>query len=94
MLTLSREEDECKPLVVGLLNATFGNLTEVIVSLYALKAGLLRVVQLSLLGSILSNMLLVLGGDGVLHLQTRLQTACFQRLKLTYDKLLSSFSLN
>ena len=32
-----------------------------IVSMYALKAGLLRVVQLSLLGSILSNMLLVLG---------------------------------
>jgi|AntAceMinimDraft_1070359.scaffolds.fasta_scaffold10521_1 Ca2+:H+ antiporter len=49
------------PTVGGLLNATFGNLTEVIVSIYALRAGLLRVVQLSLLGSILSNMLLVLG---------------------------------
>ena len=49
------------PTVGGLLNATFGNLTEVIVSIFALKAGLLRVVQLSLLGSILSNMLLVLG---------------------------------
>lgn len=45
----------------GLLNATFGNATELIVSIFALKAGLLRVVQLSLLGSILSNMLLVLG---------------------------------
>ena len=45
----------------GLLNASFGNATEMIVSMYALKAGLLRVVQLSLLGSILSNMLLVLG---------------------------------
>mmetsp|Transcript_25278 Transcript_25278/g.83029 ORF Transcript_25278/g.83029 Transcript_25278/m.83029 type:complete len:378 (-) Transcript_25278:48-1181(-) len=45
----------------GLLNATFGNATEVIVSLFALNNGLLRVVQLSLLGSILSNMLLVLG---------------------------------
>ena len=42
----------------GLLNATFGNATEMIVSIFALKAGLLRVVQLSLLGSILSNMLL------------------------------------
>ena len=49
------------PTVGGLLNATFGNLTEVIVSIFALRAGLLRVVQLSLLGSILSNMLLVLG---------------------------------
>lgn len=33
----------------GLLNATFGNATEMIVSLYAIKGGLLRVVQLSLL---------------------------------------------
>ncbi|XP_044473436.1 vacuolar cation/proton exchanger 5-like isoform X2 [Mangifera indica] len=47
--------------VGGLLNATFGNATELIISIYALKRGLLRVVQLSLLGSILSNMLLVLG---------------------------------
>jgi len=45
----------------GLLNATFGNATEVIVSFFAIRNGLLRVVQLSLLGSILSNMLLVLG---------------------------------
>lgn len=45
----------------GLLNATFGNATEMIVSIFALRDGLLRVVQLSLLGSILSNMLLVLG---------------------------------
>lgn len=49
------------PTLGGLLNATFGNLTEMIVSFFALKGGLLRVVQLSLLGSILSNMLLVLG---------------------------------
>ncbi|KAK4851343.1 hypothetical protein QYF36_014303 [Acer negundo] len=47
--------------VGGLLNATFGNATELIISLYALKSGMIRVVQLSLLGSILSNMLLVLG---------------------------------
>ena len=31
----------------GLLNATFGNATELIVSIFALRAGLLRVVQLS-----------------------------------------------
>ncbi|XP_073140775.1 vacuolar cation/proton exchanger 3-like isoform X1 [Henckelia pumila] len=47
--------------VGGLLNATFGNATEVIISMYALKNGMIRVVQQSLLGSILSNMLLVLG---------------------------------
>ena len=45
----------------GLLNATFGNVTELIVSLFAMKAGLLRIVQVSLLGSVLSNLLLVLG---------------------------------
>ncbi|KAK6230013.1 hypothetical protein QUC31_001531 [Theobroma cacao] len=49
------------PTVGGLLNATFGNATELIISIYALKIGMIRVVQLSLLGSILSNMLLVLG---------------------------------
>nr|KJB63108.1 hypothetical protein B456_009G453800 [Gossypium raimondii] len=49
------------PTVGGLLNATFGNATELIISIYALKSGMKRVVQLSLLGSILSNMLLVLG---------------------------------
>jgi Ca2+/Na+ antiporter len=49
------------PTVGGLLNASFGNATEVIVSVAGLRAGLLRVVQLSLLGSVLSNMLLVLG---------------------------------
>ena len=40
--------------VGGLLNATFGNLTEMIVSVFALQAGLLRVVQLSLLAGGLS----------------------------------------
>lgn len=55
----------------GLLNATFGNATEMIISIYALKMGMIRVVQQSLLGSILSNMLLVLGcaffTGGVVH---------------------------
>lgn len=45
----------------GLLNATFGNATELIVAIAALSKGLYKLVQLSLLGSILSNMLLVLG---------------------------------
>ena len=47
--------------VGGLLNATFGNATELIISIFALKSGLIHIVQLSLLGSILSNLLLVLG---------------------------------
>ncbi|CAI0540854.1 unnamed protein product [Linum tenue] len=49
------------PTIGGLLNATFGNATELIIGIYALRNGMTRVVQLSLLGSILSNMLLVLG---------------------------------
>ncbi|KAG5545884.1 hypothetical protein RHGRI_018142 [Rhododendron griersonianum] len=58
-------------LVGGLLNATFGNATELIISIHAMKSGMIRVVQQSLLGSILSNMLLVLGSaffsGGIVH---------------------------
>ncbi|KAI8056797.1 Sodium/calcium exchanger protein-domain-containing protein, partial [Syncephalis plumigaleata] len=43
----------------GLLNATFGNAVELIIAIVAVKDGLIRVVQASLLGSILSNLLLV-----------------------------------
>lgn len=45
----------------GLLNATFGNAVELIISIVALKNGEIRIVQSSMLGSILSNILLVLG---------------------------------
>ncbi|MBE9039932.1 calcium/proton exchanger [Oscillatoriales cyanobacterium LEGE 11467] len=49
------------PTLGGLLNATFGNATELIVALIALKAGLIDVVKASLTGSIISNLLLVMG---------------------------------
>lgn len=45
----------------GLLNASFGNAVELIVSIVALKNNEIRIVQSSMLGSILSNILLVLG---------------------------------
>mmetsp|Transcript_67689 Transcript_67689/g.198117 ORF Transcript_67689/g.198117 Transcript_67689/m.198117 type:complete len:491 (-) Transcript_67689:94-1566(-) len=45
----------------GLINATFGNAVEMIITIYALRAGQTEIVKTSLLGSILSNMLLVLG---------------------------------
>ncbi|GAX81601.1 hypothetical protein CEUSTIGMA_g9029.t1 [Chlamydomonas eustigma] len=55
----------------GLLNASFGNATEVIISWFAIQKGLLRVVQLSLLGSVVSNLLLVMGtaflAGGIIH---------------------------
>ena len=47
--------------VGGLLNATLGNAVELIVSLIALKNNQIRIVQALMLGSILSNLLLVLG---------------------------------
>ncbi|GGJ30199.1 calcium/proton exchanger [Deinococcus roseus] len=47
--------------VGGLLNATFGNATELIIAFFALKAGKLDVVKASITGSILGNILLVLG---------------------------------
>jgi Ca2+:H+ antiporter len=43
----------------GLLNATFGNATELIVSIVALRQGQIKLVQASMLGSILSTLLLV-----------------------------------
>jgi len=45
----------------GLLNATFGNAAELIIGLMALRAGLYDVVKASLTGSIIGNILLVLG---------------------------------
>jgi len=47
--------------VGGLLNATFGNAVEMILTVSTLRAGQLDVVKGTLLGSILSNLLLVLG---------------------------------
>ncbi|CAG8851492.1 2322_t:CDS:2, partial [Racocetra persica] len=44
-----------------LLNATFGNAVELIISVVALTQGEIRIVQASMLGSIISNLLLVLG---------------------------------
>ncbi len=47
--------------VGGLLNATFGNAAELIIALVALHAGLYEVVEASIVGSIIGNILLVLG---------------------------------
>ena len=45
----------------GLLNATFGNAAELIIAIVALRAGFVNVVKASLTGSIIGNILLVLG---------------------------------
>ncbi|MEM9977374.1 MAG: calcium/proton exchanger [Cyanobacteria bacterium P01_D01_bin.2] len=49
------------PSLGGLLNATFGNATELIIALVALNAGLINVVKSSITGSIIGNLLLVMG---------------------------------
>ena len=45
----------------GLLNVTFGNVTEIVVSIVALQAGMVEVVKASLVGSIIANLLLGVG---------------------------------
>jgi Ca2+:H+ antiporter len=49
------------PMIGGLVNATFGNATELILGLVALRAGLVEVVKASITGAIISNLLLVAG---------------------------------
>jgi Ca2+:H+ antiporter len=49
------------PGIGGLLNVTFGNAPELIIALFALNAGLQEVVKASIIGSILGNVLLVMG---------------------------------
>jgi Ca2+:H+ antiporter len=54
------------PRVGGILNATFGNIAELIIAFFALQAGLIEVVKASLTGSIIGNLLLVLGASVLL----------------------------
>ncbi len=49
------------PRVGGLLNATLGNAAELIITIFAIREGLLDLVKASITGSILGNLLLVLG---------------------------------
>ena len=51
------------PIAGGLLNATFGNAPEIIIGIFALRQGLVSVVKASITGSIISNVLLVLGSS-------------------------------
>lgn len=53
--------DRTGPTLGGLLNATFGNAAELIIALAALRAGYVDLVKASITGSILGNLLLILG---------------------------------
>jgi len=63
LLSFATEElsAELGQTIGGLMNASFGNAVELIVSIAALAQGQIRIVQAGMLGSILSNILLVLG---------------------------------
>src|SRR5918997_4606588 len=51
------------PRIGGILNATFGNAAELIITIFALYAGLTTVVKASIIGSIIGNVLFVLGAS-------------------------------
>lgn len=66
------------PTLGGLLNATLGNLAELIIAALALRAGLVDLVKASITGSILGNLLLVLGAS-LLGGGLRFKTQTFNR---------------
>lgn len=51
------------PKIGGFLNGTFGNATELIISIFALKEGLFEVVKSSISGAVIGNILLVIGAS-------------------------------
>ena len=75
------------PQIGGLLNATLGNAAELIITIVAIREGLLELVKASITGSILGNILLVLGmsmlAGGLRH--GRLS---FERKKASRDSIL------
>ncbi|EGW30898.1 uncharacterized protein SPAPADRAFT_62809 [Spathaspora passalidarum NRRL Y-27907] len=73
----------------GLMNATFGNAVELIVSIIALKENQVRIVQASMLGSILSNLLLVLGCCFIAGGITRVQQTFNQTVAQTMSSLMA-----
>jgi Ca2+:H+ antiporter len=66
------------PATGGLLTATFGNATELLIGLFAIRQGLIEVVKASLTGSIVGNLLLVLG-TAIFTGGTRYKTQRFNR---------------
>jgi Ca2+:H+ antiporter len=53
--------DRAGPGIGGLLNVTFGNFPELLIAFFALREGLHEVVKASVIGSVIGNVLLVLG---------------------------------
>ena len=75
------------PRMSGLLNATFGNAAELIITIIAIREGLLELVKASITGSILGNLLIVLGMSMLLG-GVRNGVQRFDREKASSDTLL------
>ena len=67
------------PGIGGLLNVTFGNFPELVIAFFALLAGLQEVVKASIIGSIIGNILLVLGAAMLVGGLGRREQADLQR---------------
>jgi Ca2+:H+ antiporter len=91
VLTFATEElaERSGETIGGLLNATFGNAIELIVSIIALRENQIRIVQASMLGSMLSNLLLVLGCCFVAGGITRVQQTFNQTAAQTMSSLMA-----
>ena len=76
------------PLAAGLLDATLGNASELILGLVALNAGLIAVVKASITGSIISNVLMVLGLSMVVGGQGRKKQRFNRRIATTNTTML------
>ncbi|ANB12692.1 Vcx1p [Sugiyamaella lignohabitans] len=91
LLSFATEElaDKVGQTIGGLLNATFGNAVELIVAIVALTKGEIQIVQASMLGSILSNILLVLGCCFVAGGYNRVQQSFNQTAAQTMSSLMA-----
>lgn len=91
LLSFATEELAAKvgDTIGGLLNATFGNAVELIVAVVALRKGEIRIVQASMLGSILSNILLVLGCCFLAGGYNRIQQCFNQTVAQTMSSLMA-----
>ncbi|MCW2602769.1 MAG: calcium/proton exchanger Cax [Pseudonocardiales bacterium] len=79
--------DRVGPALTGLVQSAFGNLPELLILIFALHAGLITVVQATIVGSILANVALVLGvafiAGGLKHGPQRFPGASARTLGLT-----------
>ena len=79
----------CGQKIGGLLNATFGNATELIIAFVAMKEGMFDVVKASLAGSVVGNILLVLGASMLVGgLKYKTQTFNRNSINITSSMLL------